>query len=88
MTSSHSPGSLGFYGFRNRKDHSYDQLAFADSRSVRVPRVWDILSMRGRDVIVLGVPQTYPAEPRQRRAWSRAFSRPTRERASTPTRPS
>src|SRR6201997_4145538 len=60
MTSSHSPGALGFYGFRNRKDHSYDQLAFADSRSVRVPRVWDLLSMRDRDVIVLGVPQTYP----------------------------
>ncbi len=60
MTSSHSPGALGFYGFRNRSDHSYDQLAFADSRSVRVPRVWDVLSMRNRDVIVLGVPQTYP----------------------------
>jgi len=60
MTSSRSPGALGFYGFRNRKDHSYDRLAFADSRSVRVPRVWDLLSTRGRDVIVLGVPQTYP----------------------------
>jgi predicted AlkP superfamily phosphohydrolase/phosphomutase len=60
MTSSRSPGSLGFYGFRNRSDHSYDALAFADSRSVRVPRVWDILSARGREVIVLGVPQTYP----------------------------
>jgi predicted AlkP superfamily phosphohydrolase/phosphomutase len=60
MTSSRSPGSLGFYGFRNRRDHSYDALAFADSRSVRLPRVWDILSARGRNVIVLGVPQTYP----------------------------
>ena len=60
MTSSRSPGSLGFYGFRNRRDHSYDQLVFADSRAVRVPRVWDILSARERDVIVLGVPQTYP----------------------------
>jgi predicted AlkP superfamily phosphohydrolase/phosphomutase len=60
MTSSRSPGSLGFYGFRNRRDHSYDTLAFADSRSVRVPRVWDLLSARGRPVIVLGVPQTYP----------------------------
>ena len=27
MTSSRSPGVLGFYGFRNRKDHSYDALA-------------------------------------------------------------
>ena len=60
MTSSRSPGALGFYGFRNRKDHSYDAMAFADSRSVKVPRVWDILSGKGRPVIVLGVPQTYP----------------------------
>jgi predicted AlkP superfamily phosphohydrolase/phosphomutase len=60
MTSSRSPGALGFYGFRNRKGHSYDELVFADSRAVRVPRVWDLLSARGRPVIVLGVPQTYP----------------------------
>jgi predicted AlkP superfamily phosphohydrolase/phosphomutase len=60
MTSSRNPGVLGFYGFRNRRDHSYDALAFADSRAVRVPRVWDLLSTRGRPVIVLGVPQTYP----------------------------
>lgn len=60
MTSSRSPGALGFYGFRNRRDHSYDALAFADSRAVREPRVWDILTLKGRPVIVLGVPQTYP----------------------------
>jgi predicted AlkP superfamily phosphohydrolase/phosphomutase len=60
MTSSRSPGALGFYGFRNRRDHSYDALVFADSRAVRVPRVWDLLSLKGRPVIVLGVPQTYP----------------------------
>jgi len=60
MTSSRSPGTLGFYGFRNRRDYSYDALAFADSRAVRVPRVWDLLSTAGRPVIVLGVPQTYP----------------------------
>jgi predicted AlkP superfamily phosphohydrolase/phosphomutase len=63
MTSSRSPGALGFYGFRNRRDHSYDALAFADSRAVKLPRVWDILSERARDVIVLGVPQTYPVSP-------------------------
>jgi predicted AlkP superfamily phosphohydrolase/phosphomutase len=63
MTSSRSPGALGFYGFRNRRDYSYDALSFADSRAVGVPRVWDILSSRGRPVIVLGVPQTYPVNP-------------------------
>jgi predicted AlkP superfamily phosphohydrolase/phosphomutase len=60
MTSSRSPGTLGFYGFRNRKDYSYDAMAFADSRAVTVPRIWDLLSSKGRPVIVLGVPQTYP----------------------------
>ncbi len=60
MTSSRNPGTLGFYGFRNRKDRSYDRLALADSRAVRLPRVWDLLSLRDRPVIVLGVPQTYP----------------------------
>jgi predicted AlkP superfamily phosphohydrolase/phosphomutase len=60
MTSSRTPGTLGFYGFRNRRDRSYDALVFADSRAVRLPRVWDLVSSRGRPVIVLGVPQTYP----------------------------
>ena len=63
MTSSRDPGALGIYGFRNRRDHSYDGLAFANSRSVRVPRVWDLLSARGRPVVCLGVPQTYPVTP-------------------------
>jgi predicted AlkP superfamily phosphohydrolase/phosphomutase len=60
MTSSRSPGALGIYGFRNRRDHSYEGLAIADSRAVRAPRVWDLLSERGRPVIVVGVPPTYP----------------------------
>lgn len=60
MTASRNPGALGFYGFRNRRDHSYDRLSLADSRAVRIPRVWDLLSARDRPVIVLGVPQTYP----------------------------
>jgi predicted AlkP superfamily phosphohydrolase/phosphomutase len=63
MTSSRNPGALGIYGFRNRRDYSYDGLSFASSRSVRVPRVWDVLSDRGRPVVALGVPQTYPVTP-------------------------
>jgi predicted AlkP superfamily phosphohydrolase/phosphomutase len=60
MSSSRSPGALGIYGFRNRADHSYDGLQIADSRAVRVPRVWDIASAHERNVVVLGVPGTYP----------------------------
>jgi predicted AlkP superfamily phosphohydrolase/phosphomutase len=60
MASSKDPGMLGIYGFRNRKDHSYDGLSIATSLAVREPRLWDILSQRGRDNIIVGVPGTYP----------------------------
>src|SRR5688500_9433304 len=63
MTSSRSAGALGIYGFRNRRDHSYEGLAIADSRAVRAPRIWDLLSARGRPAIVIGVPPTYPVTP-------------------------
>jgi predicted AlkP superfamily phosphohydrolase/phosphomutase len=63
MTSSRDPGELGFYGFRNRKDHSYDGYAFATSALVKVPRLWDWFGQAGRRSIVLGVPQTYPPSP-------------------------
>ena len=60
MMSSKDPGTLGFYGFRNRKDHSYDGLTFATAEKVKEDRVWDILSRAGKHVVVLGVPQTFP----------------------------
>jgi predicted AlkP superfamily phosphohydrolase/phosphomutase len=60
MFSGRDPGELGLYGFRNRADHSYDNLALADSRAVRAPRAWEIASEAGQDVVVLGVPQTFP----------------------------
>jgi len=63
MTSSRGPGALGIYGFRNRRDHSYDGLSIADSRAVWAPRVWDVLTERGRPSIVLGVPPGYPVTP-------------------------
>jgi predicted AlkP superfamily phosphohydrolase/phosphomutase len=63
MMSSKDPGQLGCYGFRNRKDHSYDGYAFANSALVKEPRLWDLLGAAGKRSIVLGVPQTYPPRP-------------------------
>lgn len=63
MLTSKDPGQLGFYGFRNRADHSYDRMSIANSRSVTEDTVWDILSREGRRSILLGVPQTYPPKP-------------------------
>jgi predicted AlkP superfamily phosphohydrolase/phosphomutase len=63
MMSSRDPGELGIYGFRNRKDYTYDGLIFANSEAVKEKRVWDILSDAGKEVIVIGVPGTYPPSP-------------------------
>ena len=63
MMSGYDPGQLGFYGFRNRKDYSYDAYSIASSRDIKVDRVWDVLSKNDMRVILLGVPQTYPIRP-------------------------
>lgn len=63
MMTGKDPGTLGIYGFRNRKDHSYEGLAFANSSMVREPAVWDILARDGKKSILLGVPLTYPPRP-------------------------
>lgn len=63
MMSGYDPGQLGIYGFRNRKDHSYDGYSIATAEAVRRDRVWDHLSRAGRQVMLLGVPQTYPVRP-------------------------
>jgi predicted AlkP superfamily phosphohydrolase/phosphomutase len=60
MMTAKDPGTLGIYGFRNRKDHTYDGLAFATSWAVKEPTVWDILSDAGKDCIVMSVPPSYP----------------------------
>jgi predicted AlkP superfamily phosphohydrolase/phosphomutase len=62
MTSSRCPGSLGIYGFRNRSSYSYDQFAISTSHTVKVNRLWDLISNVGKRVIVLGVPGTYPVK--------------------------
>jgi len=56
-------GTLGFYGFRNRKDYTYGGLTFATSLAIRRDRVWERLGKEGLRSIVLGVPQTYPPKP-------------------------
>ncbi len=63
MMSSRDPGELGIYGFRNRKDYSYDGYIIANGAALRYDRAWDVLSRNGKQVILLGVPQTYPPKP-------------------------
>lgn len=63
MMSSQDPGQLGFYGFRNRADRTYENMTIPTARSIKAERVWDVLSRAGKQVIVAAVPQTYPVQP-------------------------
>jgi len=60
MTSGLTPGELGVYGFRNRIDRSYQRMGLASSRTIQVPRLWDLVTARGGESVVIGVPGTYP----------------------------
>jgi predicted AlkP superfamily phosphohydrolase/phosphomutase len=63
MLTSKDPGTLGIYGFRNRADYSYSKMTIATGAAVKEKRVWDLLGAAGKQVIVQGVPQTYPVTP-------------------------
>lgn len=63
MMTGKDPGELGIYGFRNRKDYSYDNLYIVNSHAVTVPTLWDIIGTHGKKSVVLGVPLTYPPKP-------------------------
>lgn len=63
MTSSKDPGVLGFYGFRNRRDYTYDNRFIATGAVVQEKRIWDLLGDAGKESIIVGVPQTYPVRP-------------------------
>ncbi len=63
MMTSKDPGQLGFYGFHNRPDYSYERQMIVNSRQVHEDTVWDILSRLGKQCIVIGVPPSYPLKP-------------------------
>src|SRR6476660_9187979 len=50
-----TPGQLGIYGFRNRKDTSYEGMSIATSDAVKEPAVWDALGGKGLRSLLIGV---------------------------------
>jgi len=63
MMTSQDGGQLGMYGFRNRKDYSYDALYTVNSSNVKARTVWNHLSRNRLSSLVWGVPLTYPPKP-------------------------
>jgi predicted AlkP superfamily phosphohydrolase/phosphomutase len=63
-----TPGQLGIYGFRNRKDNTYDGLSIAHSGSIKAPAVWDRLGEAGKRSVLIGVPPSFPP-PKEFPGW-------------------
>ena len=60
MASGRDPGALGVYGFRSRRDWSYEDLGLATNLEIRQLRLWDYAARAGLPSITVGVPQTFP----------------------------
>src|SRR5919197_3945526 len=80
-----TPGQLGIYGFRNRKDTTYEGLAVAHSGSVKEEAVWDVLGRHGLRSLLIGVPPSFPP-PKQFPGWRVAcfLTPPSAERWAYP----
>jgi predicted AlkP superfamily phosphohydrolase/phosphomutase len=80
-----TPGQLGIYGFRNRKDTTYGGLSLATSASVKEPAVWDVLGQAGRKSLLIGVPPGYPPRPVEGWRISCFLTPPSAEKFTHPT---
>jgi len=63
MATSRSPGRLGLYGFRHRKENSYKDIWIASSRMVREKKIWDYVAEAGGKSCIVAVPPSYPPVP-------------------------
>jgi predicted AlkP superfamily phosphohydrolase/phosphomutase len=79
-----TPGQLGIYGFRNRKDTTYEGLSIATSNAVKEPAVWDLLGEAGKKSLLIGVPPGYPIRPLEGWRVSCFLTPPSAERYTWP----
>ncbi len=63
MSTGKSPGKLGLYGFRHRKNNDYRDITIPTSFSIKEPTYWEIAGRSGLRANIVGVPPTYPAKP-------------------------
>lgn len=57
-----NPAQHGIFGFLDLQPNSY-KIYFPNSKSVKVPALWDVLGNYGKRSVVINVPETYPAKP-------------------------
>jgi len=60
MMTGKDPGQLGFYGFTDRSDFSYNKKHVVTSNFVKEKTIWDYAGENGLKSIVFNLPLTYP----------------------------
>jgi predicted AlkP superfamily phosphohydrolase/phosphomutase len=60
MTSGKTPGKLGLYGFKHRKDGEYKDMWIANATAINFDTVWKILEKYDKKSILVGIPPSYP----------------------------
>ncbi|MEM3372425.1 MAG: alkaline phosphatase family protein [Candidatus Korarchaeum sp.] len=60
MVTGKTPGELGLYGFRHRREGTYNEIWIPHSMAIKEPTVWDYLAERERRSILVGIPPSYP----------------------------
>jgi predicted AlkP superfamily phosphohydrolase/phosphomutase len=60
LVSGHDPGHFGFTDFLYRVGNSYTDFRLIHSRMVHVPTLYTLLPAAGQQVLLIGLPVTYP----------------------------
>ncbi len=60
MATGKTPGELGLYGFRHRKQNSYTDIWIAHSLKVKERAIWDYIAAENKKSVLVGVPPSYP----------------------------
>ncbi|GAH07689.1 unnamed protein product, partial [marine sediment metagenome] len=63
MSTGKKAGTLGIYGFRHRKENSYNDFWIVSSYTIKEPKIWDILGKNGLKSCLVGIPPSYPIQP-------------------------
>jgi len=83
MMTGKNPGKLGIYGFRHRKNNSYNEGYIVNSTHIKEKTLWEILAERGRKSIVIGVPPSYPIKRLKNVTMVSCFLTPSQEKDFT-----
>jgi predicted AlkP superfamily phosphohydrolase/phosphomutase len=60
MATGKDAGRIGMYGFRHRRDYSYDKMWIASSQTVKEKAMWDIIGEHGGQSCLVSIPPSYP----------------------------